>query len=97
MWSLNWSENNLQREAAWQIVSTIVNKRIEGELVYYRWTAHLHRPLRVPDISKFVTDMQTFWYQQIADTSVSLERRQHALRTWFWVSRFYVQFNQTRT
>jgi hypothetical protein len=49
--------------------------------------------LCVPDVSKFVTDdMQTFWCQQIADTGVSLERRQQALRTWFWVSRFYVQF-----
>jgi len=29
---------------------------------------------------------ETFWGQEIADTSVSLERRTHAIKTWVWVS-----------
>lgn len=32
MWSLDSASNDLQRDSAWHILSTIVNKRTEGQI-----------------------------------------------------------------
>lgn len=83
-WSLVHADTKLQKEAAWHIIASILNKRVDGECVLF--LSHLTETNTGADASGFPDNMLgKYWSDEISNGSQAVERRQHAIQAWGWV------------
>lgn len=70
-WCLTSAVSDFQRDAVFHLLASILNKRVDAD--------------RLDTFTNTLLSM--FWDKEILDSSVALERRQHAIKAWTWVSK----------
>jgi len=83
-WSFEHAKNDLQRNSAWHMISSIVNKRAEGQ---GRKCPAANTNSYLTDVTTFLSDkLDHFWAENVINRNHPLARRQQAIQSWIWAS-----------
>lgn len=88
-WVLVNTDSELQRDAALELLASILNKRVETDGATLHWLFFVSTLMRLSGLDTFlISTLSIFWDREIATTQTVVERRKNAINIWIWV-RFF--------
>ena len=87
VWVLDKADNEPTKLSALYMLSSIINRRSNGKLkLYADYQLHIIYWLIYEELSSFLNDkLSVFWFKEIQDRTLPVERRVWAIKSWTWV------------
>ena len=94
---LETADNESQRMSALHIVASIVNRRSDGEYSLLSLWLDIGRTHSIGislELTTFLNDiLASYWVTEVASSTLPVERRTWAIKSWTWVGATLVLWN----